>query len=104
MRNLLALIVVIALMPGCCLVGMTVGGARASAHNDEVARKLERGEPLDDDDQEQSVGAATLKGFAIGGLVDVAAVTAFVCVAVSSFSLASSNPGPSGWGYVSDQD
>ena len=88
MRILIALITVVTLLPGCCLIGMTVGGSRAAAHNDEVARKLERGEYVGPEDRaEQSVGKAELTGFAVGGLIDVAVATVAVSLAMSNFSL-----------------
>lgn len=88
MRILIALITVVTMLPGCCLIGMTAGGVRASAHNDEVARKLERGEYVGPEDrEEQSVGKAELTGFAVGGLLDVAVATLAVSLAMSSFSL-----------------
>lgn len=78
MRKLAALVLVASLMPGCCLVGTTIGGSRASAHNDEVARKLSRGEALDPDDQPESVTKARLAGFAIGAAIDIALSVAVV--------------------------
>ncbi len=66
------LALILSLVPGCCIVGLTVGGSRAAAHNDEVARKLERGEPLTEDDKPVDEGGSALKGFAIGGALDVA--------------------------------
>ena len=88
MRFLIALITTIALLPGCCLIGMAAGGSRAAAHNDEVARKLERGEYVGPEElEDQSVGKAELTGFAVGGLIDVAVATVAVSLAMSNFSL-----------------
>ena len=75
MRSFLALLTTVALLPGCCVIGMTAGSARAQAHNDEVAAKLERGEYVGPEDRaEQSVENAGATGFVVGGLIDVAVV------------------------------
>ncbi len=93
------LVALLSLLPGCfSLVGMTVGGSRAAAHNDEIARKLERGERLDPDDaddQPRSVGASTATGLAIGALLDVGA---FALVTATAFSHWSSEAVNSHWG------
>lgn len=94
MRNMLvALVAIVSLLPGCCVVGMTVGGARAQAHNDEVARKLERGEYVGPEDQaEQSVGNAQATGFVVGALIDVAVVALGVHEFERNFSLGGPYP------------
>lgn len=73
MRIFSALVLCVSLLPGCCVIGTELGGARAASHNDEVARKLERGEYVGPEDREdQSVDNARLTGFAVGALIDVA--------------------------------
>jgi len=104
MRILVALVALLSLMPGCCLVGTTIAGDRATAHNDEIARKLERGErldPNDPDDQPVSVGGATAKGFLAGAIVDVAAIVVAAAVVSSTFHVDSPSTGLDGSIYGS---
>ena len=93
MRSLLVLIIVVTLLPGCCLIGMTVAGSRAAADNDEVARKLERGEYAGPKERQvQSVGRAQLEGFVVGGLIDLAVAALAVSVYTPSWDFAPAKP------------
>lgn len=94
MRTILvALVAIVSLLPGCCVIGMTVGGARAAAHNDEVARKLQRGEYVGPEDrEEQSVDNAQATGFVVGALIDAAVATLAVSIASKNIGLGSPYP------------